>query len=77
MSDMPDIDQTLDSRDQDMLTRESRRKANRLRLAVLKRRRKNILHLGIVFMIALSLYHEGGGTADWLFVFLAGLVEVS
>lgn len=41
------------------------------------RTHKNLLHLLIVATIAVSLWLEGGNRSDWLFLGLAGMVEVS
>lgn len=43
----------------------------------LERKHKTAIHLFLLFLIALSLYHEGGGAADWLFVALGVMVEAA
>lgn len=43
----------------------------------LARRHKTLVHLFVIGAIALSMIHEGGGTADWLFVGLSVLCEVN
>lgn len=41
------------------------------------RREKLIIHFFLIIMIALSLMTEGGKLADWSFLLLAIIVEVS
>lgn len=43
----------------------------------LTRKQKMILHFSLIVLIAISLFTEGGKLADWAFVALAGVVEVS
>ena len=43
----------------------------------LTRRQKNLFHFVILLGIAATLLHEGGQMADWLFLSLALVVELS
>lgn len=52
--------------------RDAARKRQRL-----ERKHKNWVHLLVVMGIAVTLLMEGGGMADWGFVALSALVELS
>lgn len=72
-SELPDWDSWHDAQDREYARKQVR--ANRLRMASLKRRRKTVLHLSIVAGIALSMSLGAHHIANAGFVFLAGLVE--
>lgn len=42
----------------------------------LNRAQKNLIHFGLIVLIAVMLWHEGGGASDWSFVALAITCEV-
>lgn len=54
---------------------EARTAEAKARSLALTRRHKNIIHFTILVFVGVSLYHEGGGWADWGFVCLAIVCE--
>lgn len=60
-----------------MAHRGGHRRNRRRRNKGLKRWQKNALHAVLFLSILFSLWVEGGKTTDWLFLGLAGAVEVS
>lgn len=54
-----------------------RRVEKRRRKQRLSRRTKMALHFALLIAIAVSLWAEGAGHADWLFVALGVVVEVA